>query len=130
MSAVANGSRPVVVLVVEDEWLVRRYIADFLHEAGCVVIEADSGERAIYLCNSGMPIDVLFTDINLNASTDGWVVAETFREARDNIPVIYASGNPIDPTRCVPGSLCFDKPYQPTDILRACVRLKEASPTR
>jgi CheY-like chemotaxis protein len=130
MSAVANGSRAVVVLVVEDEWLVRRCIADFLHEAGCVVVEAENGERAIHICNSGIPVDVLFTDINLNGSADGWVVAESFRNARDNIPVIYASGNPIDEARCVPGSVHFHKPYRPEDILCACVRLKDAIATR
>ena len=130
MSAVANGSRAVVVLVVEDEWLVRRCIADFLHEAGCVVVEAENGERAIHICNSGIPVDVLFTDINLNGSADGWVVAESFRNARDNIPVIYASGNPIDEARCVPGSVHFHKPYRPEDILCACVLLKDSIATR
>jgi hypothetical protein len=85
-------------------------------------------------CNShlqfGMSVDVVFTDINLNGSADGWVVAEAFRDARDNIPVIYASGNPIDPMRCVPDSVCFDKPYRPADILSACVRLNAGNPTR
>jgi CheY-like chemotaxis protein len=130
MSAVANGSRPVVVLVVEDEWLMRQCIADYLHESGCTVIEAEDGDHAIHICNSGTPVDVLFTDINLNGSADGWMVAEIFRSARDNIPVIYASGNPIDRVRCVPGSVRFEKPYRPEDILSACVRLKDAAETR
>jgi CheY-like chemotaxis protein len=90
------GIDALVVLVVEDEWFVRRIIADFLHEAGCVVIEAEDGECAIHMCNSGMQIGVLFTDINLKGAADGWEVAEAFREACDDMPVIYASGNPID----------------------------------
>jgi len=127
MSAVTNGSRPVVV---EDEWLVRRCIVDFLHEAGCVVIEAVDGECEIHICNSAMPVDVLFADINLNGSADGWVVAESFGNARDNIPVIYASGNPIDEARCVPGRVRFHKPYRTEDILNACIRLKDATATQ
>jgi hypothetical protein len=66
-------------------------------------------------------------DINLNGPTDGWDVAEAFWHARGSVSVIYASGNPMDRSRCVPGSICFEKPYQPLDILRACVRLKDAS---
>jgi CheY-like chemotaxis protein len=125
-----GGLDALVVLVVEDEWFVRRIIADFLHEAGCVVIEAEDGERAIHMCNSGMQIGVLFTDINLKGPADGWEVAEAFRAACADMPVIYASGNPKDPSRCVPGSLWFDKPYQPLEILRACVRLNDASASR
>jgi CheY-like chemotaxis protein len=121
------GVGALVVLVVEDEWFVRRVIADFLQEAGCVVIEAEDGERAIHICNSGRQIGALFTDINLNGRADGWDIAEAFREACDNMPVIYTSGNPMDPSRRVPGSLWFDKPYQPLDILQACVWLNDAS---
>jgi CheY-like chemotaxis protein len=112
MSASPAGALgALVVLVVEDEWLVRQCVADFLHEAGCVVVEAADGERAIHICKSGLPIDVVFTDINLNGSADGWAVAEAFWDARGSVSVIYASGNPIDRSRCLPGSICFEKPY-------------------
>jgi len=43
----------VTVLVVEDECLVREDIVDYLQHSGCAVIEAESGERAIDICNSG-----------------------------------------------------------------------------
>ena len=36
------------------------------------------------------------------------------------MPIIYASGNPIELDRCVPESLFFQKPYNPHDILNAC----------
>jgi CheY-like chemotaxis protein len=75
------------------------------------------------MCNSGIPVDVVFTDIGLNGSSSGWAVAEAFRARRADIPVVYASGNAADRSRRVAGSLFFNKPYQPAEILRACETL-------
>ena len=123
----ANPAHAMIVLVVEDEWLMREAIADYLQDAGCVVIQAETAERAIEICRSDTPVDVLFTDIRLDGSASGWDVAEAFRDARGDAPVIYASGNPIEPGRCVAGSVYFDKPYRAGDILSACARLVGAS---
>ena len=84
--SVANGANSLVVLVVEDEFLVRYNIAGCLQEAGYVVVEAGSGEEAIALCNSGRPIDMVVTDINLGGCASGWDVAECFRAARPDAP--------------------------------------------
>jgi len=119
-----GDSGGMTILVVEDEFIVREDIARYLRDAGWVVVEAESGHRAVAMCRSDTPVDVLFTDIQLNDSVNGWEVAEAFRAARGEIPVIYTSGNPTEPTRGVPGSLHFNKPYQLADILRACQRLK------
>ena len=80
--------------------------------------------QAVAMCRPDMPVDVLFTDIQLNDTINGWEVAEAFRAERGNILVIYTSGNPIEPARCVAGSLYFNKPYRPADILTACQRFK------
>jgi hypothetical protein len=47
-------------------------------------------------------------------------VAEAFRVAQPTMPVIYASANPPDPSRLVPESLFFQKPYDPAAILQSC----------
>ena len=124
-SATTNGSKATTseattVLVVEDEFLVRDDVASYLRDAGCMVVEAGTGERAIALCRSGVSVDVLFTDINLGGAVTGWEVAEAFRAARGDIPVVYASGNGGDRTRCVPDSVFLSKPYRPRDVLSAC----------
>ena len=46
---------------------------------------------------------------NLGGKVDGWDIA--VRAERPNIPVIYASANPVKEERKVPGSAFFDKPY-------------------
>lgn len=121
--SVANGANSLVVLVVEDEFLVRYNIAGCLQEAGYVVVEAGSGEEAIALCNSGRPIDMVVTDINLGGCASGWDVAECFRAARPDVPVVYTSGKSIDTERCVPRSVFLTKPCQSGEILDVCQRL-------
>lgn len=62
-----------VVLVVEDEWLIRDEIVSWLRQAGWEVLEASTGEGAVG------PIDVLITDIQLAGYLSGWDVAGAFR---------------------------------------------------
>ena len=123
--SVANGVRALAVLVVEDDFFVRCDIAGCLREGGYAVIETENGEDAIALCKSEMTIDMVFTDINLGGTATGWDVATRFRSAQPDIPVVYTSGQAIDYERCVPGSLFVAKPYQHTDILSACQRLRK-----
>ena len=110
-----------IVVVVEDEGLVRAVIVDYLKANGCDVFESASGEEAISLIDGhDQKIDVLFTDIRLGGRLNGWDVAEIFRHHFPNIRVLYASGYSIQPARDVPESDFFDKPYRPEDILEAC----------
>jgi CheY-like chemotaxis protein len=113
--------------VVEDEYFVREDIVSYLRDAGCAVVEAETGEHAIDICKSGVPVDVVFTDIQLPGSASGFDVAITFRAAVADIPVVYASGNSGNRDRSVTDSLFFSKPYQSSEILTACLRLNNAS---
>lgn len=110
----------VVLLVVEDEWLISTMIATCLRNAGYLALEVASGDAAIALLEQGGRFDVLLTDINIGAGANGWDVAEAFRAGNPDRPVIYVSGNPMQAHRCVPDSLFFEKPYRPQDIVMAC----------
>ncbi len=81
-----------VVLVVEDEWLVRDMIADHLRCAQWRTLEAHTGEIAVALLDSGEHVDVVFTDIQLGGALTGWDVGARFRAAFPRISVIYTSG--------------------------------------
>jgi CheY-like chemotaxis protein len=121
---VSRNGASRVILVVEDEWLVRDVVVQALRDAGWQVIEASTAEDAIALTRTGHHhIDVVFTDIQLAGRLCGWDVAEQCRAARADFPVIYASGNAADRSRRVAGSLFFDKPYSAADIVDACSRL-------
>ena len=92
-------------------------------QAGWVVLEAVSADRAMAVCQDGMAVHILITDIQLNGSANGWDLAEAFRAARSDVAVIYTSGDAHDRTRSVPNSLHFNKPYRPTEVVRACRQL-------
>jgi CheY-like chemotaxis protein len=113
------GSSPVV-LVVEDEWLLRDCICAHLRGVGLRVREARTGEAALSLLAAGERVDVLFTDIQLAGAMSGWDVAAKFRQRLPELPVIYASGRTLESEQAVPDSLCLAKPYEPDAILEAC----------
>ena len=119
-----NGAQALVVLVIEDDFLVRCSVAERLREAGYIVVETASGEEAIALCKSDITIDIVFTDINLIGAASGWDVGECFSADRPGVPVLYTSGEVIDRRRCIPGSIFVAKPYGHKDILNACQQLR------
>ena len=112
-----------VILVVEDEWAVRCVIAEDLRSAGWHVLEASTAEGAIACLETGHRVDVVFTDIQLAGALSGWDVAEQFRAARADVPIIYTSGNSVDRSRRVADSLFFDKPYSSDTVVEACEKL-------
>jgi CheY-like chemotaxis protein len=106
------------ILVVEDDALVRQMAVECLTDEGFEVIEAGSGEEALNHCRENEP-DLLFTDIRLPGRITGWDVAEQCRKSNPGIPVIYATGySPVLP-RPVSGSIGFQKPYSPQQIVDA-----------
>jgi two-component system, response regulator PdtaR len=111
-----------IVLVCEDDCLVRMQIVDYLIDHGCTVMEAGSGEDAVAFINGpDQQLDVLFTDIRLGGTLNGWDVAEIFRDRFPNLRVVYASGH-TDQRRDVAETEFFAKPYRLDDILEACKR--------
>jgi CheY-like chemotaxis protein len=85
--------------VVEDEFLLRLEIVDYLRNAGCIVLEAWSANEAIAMCRNGEPVDILVTDINLRGPGTGWEIAEALRALQPGAGVIYGSGNSLDHSR-------------------------------
>ena len=112
-----------IVLIVEDELLVRAEIVDGLEDGGWRVFQASSGEAAVAFLRAGERIDVVITDIQLDGVLTGWDVADAFRAVHAAMPVIYTSGNPIVPARRVSGSVFFDKPCRVAKLLDACRKL-------
>ena len=83
------------------------------------------GEEALRYLNSGVAIDVLFTDINLLGDIDGSMLAKEARARRPELPVVYCSGrySPSALAPPVPRSIFMKKPYDPTDLCRLLTRL-------
>lgn len=107
----------LVVLVVEDDHLIREMIVSVLMDSGFKVIEAESGDVAIAALADLKEVDALLTDIRMPGAADGWTVAERFCEAHPGLPVVYVSGYITDPMRLVPGSVFLRKPYLPHQVV-------------
>jgi CheY-like chemotaxis protein len=117
-------SRRYVVLVVDDDVLIRTTLATDLAVAGWSVLEAKSGREALAICDAGVPVDVLVTDINLGKGASGWDVARAFW-LRRSVPVIYLSGNRDDPGHHVPASRFMAKPCEPAELNDLCMLLHQ-----
>lgn len=118
-TAPIDDARPLL-LVVEDEALVRQLIVLELEDAGYDVVEAETGEEALAALRRYPGIQLIFTDIRLPGTLCGWDIAERARAMRPNIPVIYATGYSGE-LRLVPGAEFMRKPYKPAAVID-CMR--------
>ncbi len=75
------------VLVVDDEFRIRKLLVDFLVREGYKVLEANDGEEALdILFESGKKVDLVILDVMM-PKYDGWFVLERIREYT-TIPVV------------------------------------------
>jgi CheY-like chemotaxis protein len=115
------------VLLVEDEYLIRLWLADCLLETGFRVTEAEDGDQAIALMDGSEPFDLLITDIQLPGRTDGNAVARWAKQHCPGLPVIYSTGR-CDSLRneleaC---DALLAKPYTGATMLATAQRLLDA----
>ena len=89
-----------VVLVIEDDWILRDCIAAHLRASQLRVLEARTGEIGLSLLEAGNQVDVLFTDIQLGTGVNGWEVGARFRRTLPLIPIIYTSGKKFRADAC------------------------------
>jgi CheY-like chemotaxis protein len=80
------------ILVVEDEVLIRMSVADYLRGCGYRVVEAGNGDEALAILATDTPVDILFTDVQMPGSVDGFGLARWIRRERRNVKVILTSG--------------------------------------
>ncbi|WP_426526858.1 response regulator [Bradyrhizobium sp. McL0615] len=85
------GHRPVV-LVVEDEALLRWHAVTMIEDAGFEVIEAANAAEAISVLEARTDIRVIFTDIQMPGSIDGLRLAHLVRNRWPPIKIIATSG--------------------------------------
>src|SRR5579863_9901913 len=76
---VQSGRKKPVVLIVEDEFLIRKDAADMVRDAGFDVVEAENADEAILILESRLDITVVFTDIQMPGSMDGLKLAAAIR---------------------------------------------------
>lgn len=83
---------PTVVLVVEDEMLLRMRAVDMVEDAGFTPVEAVDADEAVAILESRSDIALLFTDIQMPGSMDGLKLAHTVHKRWPPIKIILVSG--------------------------------------
>ncbi|MGX9961733.1 ATP-binding protein [Roseomonas sp. F4] len=93
ISTVLPNAKPgAVVLVVEDEAMVRDFAMAALEEAGCHPIAAADGPSALTLLDAHPEIALLFTDVVLVGPMNGRELAAAALARRPRLPVLFTTG--------------------------------------
>ena len=98
----------ILVLVAEDEELVRLVIAEALRDAGLEVMEAEHAEAALsVLEHHAARVHVLFADIQMPGSMDGLALARHISENWPEIALLITSARPSRIGLCCPRKAAF-----------------------
>src|SRR3984885_9418675 len=117
-----SQSKGPVVLIVEDELLLRMNAVEMIEAAGFEAVEAASADQAIDILESRRDITVVFTDIQMPGSMDGLKLARAVRGRWPPIKIVATSGHvDVRETDLPEGGRFLPKPYslvQVTGVLR------------
>ena len=110
-------SRRPVVLIVEDEFLLRMDAVDMIAAAGFEAVEAADADEAIGILEARRDITVVFTDIQLPGSMDGLKFARAVRGRWPPIKIVATSGHVDVGENDLPeGGRFLQKPYSPVEV--------------
>jgi two-component system, response regulator PdtaR len=116
--------RKTVVLVVEDNPLIRMCAVDLVVAAGFEALEAGDADEAIRILEARADIHLVFTDVSMPGSMDGIKLAHYIRDRWPPVKLIVASGKTVVKESHLPtGARFFSKPYDHSAIVEAMTRL-------
>lgn len=129
---VVNSARPAVVLIVDDEPLIRSALRTTLETAGYAVIEAEDGAEALGLLATAIDrVSVVLSDVTM-PGLDGIELVTRLERWQPGLPVVLASGlhshSTIPPQVASRVSGFLEKPYSPTmvlDVVAAAIARKD-----
>lgn len=113
-----------LVLVVEDDALLRMHAAEVIEEAGFTVLEAEGADEAIRLLESRTDIQIIFTDIDMPGSMNGLKLAHAVANRWPPIRIVATSGHFHVRDGDLPaGGRFIAKPYRSNEIISALCEL-------
>ena len=112
----STSKRPVV-LIVEDDFLLRMDAISMIEAVGFDVVEAANADDAINILEGRRDITVVFTDIQMPGSMDGLKLARAIRGRWPPIKIIATSGLVDVGEKDLPeGGRFLPKPYHPDEL--------------
>ena len=106
---------PLIVLVAEDDALVRLLANDMLTDADYRVVEAQDGQEALAILRAKNTVRALLTDVNM-PNVDGLALAKIVRQRWPHIGIVVTSGMPR-PSGLPAGARFISKPYRYEDVV-------------
>lgn len=107
-----------VILVVEDEELIRLVAADILEDTGFSVLEAENAQAALNILEARPDVRLLFTDLHMPGALDGMELARLVHERWPNIRLLLTSGRTELCRAEIPDDGRFiAKPYWPEQLV-------------
>jgi CheY-like chemotaxis protein len=114
-----SEAKRAVILIVEDEFLIRINAVEMIEVAGFEVVEAASADEAIAILEGRLDINVVFTDIQMPGSMDGLKLAAAVRDRWPAIKIVATSGHvKLGPGDLPEGGRFLPKPYSPAEIMK------------
>lgn len=118
----------MAILVVEDEALIRMFMADVLSDAGFRVVEAVNADEALLMLAARSDVSVLVTDVRMPGTIDGLVLARTVADRWPDIGILVCSGHAQPTDGGLPvGAVFLHKPYRAEVLVTAVERLNADS---
>src|SRR3954451_12689193 len=117
-----NKSTPPAVLVAEDEPTVRSLAESIIEDLGYATFSAANAREALAVLESGEPITLLFTDINMPDGPDGLELARRAVELRPGLRIIYTTGGGLTDGMTalfVEGGTFLPKPFTRQNLIEA-----------
>ena len=115
----AKSTKPRdIVLIVEDEPLVRLTGADLLAEAGFEVLEAGNADEALRILEATPEVRVVFSDVEMPGSLDGLGLARNICRRWPSIKIILTSGHRIRAETIPREGRFLAKPYDGQALVR------------
>jgi CheY-like chemotaxis protein len=116
--ALDRSLNPLVILVVEDEMLLRMRVVNMVEDAGYIPVEAVDADDALAILQSRSDIALVLTDIQMPGSMNGLELAHAVRERWPPIKIILASGQLKLSREDIPNdSRFFGKPLNSDEII-------------
>ena len=109
---------PAVILVVEDEMLLRMRAVDMVEDAGYTSVEAVDADEAVAILESRSDIALVLTDIQMPGSMDGLKLAHWVHERWPPIRIILVSGQlKLSSIEIPADSRFFGKPLEAGEVI-------------
>ncbi|WP_298873155.1 response regulator [uncultured Bradyrhizobium sp.] len=112
------SSMKPVILIVEDEFLLRMDSVEILEDAEFEVISAANADEAIAILSARSDVHLVFTDIQMPGSMDGLKLASFVRDRWPPIKIVATSGHVRAAAKDLPeGSVFLPKPYRGVELI-------------